>query len=241
MASRSRPATAARSSTYALVRKICSPRTLRGSGTPIAGLRASRPSRTARPRISDSTRWAWRTVDALFPDRDSWATPGSDALVGDVAEPHRAPGRQDVHAQRDLVAAVRRRLEVDLAVQPLAGPLGDGDPGPLGVDVGAGEHRGGDRVQPRLRVGLLVEVPRVLLARRVAVARPPAPVGPPRDADHRQPHPTPPPTLAAARRPRATTRRTIPAVRRKSATEPPPAISSRRRPIAANILVTTYQ
>ncbi|SNR59383.1 hypothetical protein SAMN06272737_11482 [Blastococcus mobilis] len=74
MASRSRPAAAARSSTCAWVRKICSPRTVRGSGTPTAGLRASRPSRTARPRISDSTRWAWRTVEALFPDLDTLAT-----------------------------------------------------------------------------------------------------------------------------------------------------------------------
>ena len=147
--------------------------------------------------------------------------------MGDVAEPHRAPDREDVHPQRDLVAAAGRRLEVDLALQPLAGPLGQGDPSPLGVDAGAGEHRGGDRVQPRLRVGPLVDVPGVLLARRVAVAGPPASVGPAGDADHRQT----PTTLLQAPADRGRQRSEQSQL---SARSPQQSLSSHSRPTSAN-------
>ncbi len=45
-----------------MVRYFCSCRTGRGRLTFSATLRASRPSRTARSSISDSTRWILRTV-----------------------------------------------------------------------------------------------------------------------------------------------------------------------------------
>ncbi|WP_239524223.1 hypothetical protein [Geodermatophilus normandii] len=74
MTSRSRPAAAANASTCSWARKTCSSRAARGSGTPVVGSRASRPSRTAKVSTSDNPRWAWRTVAALSPERYRWAT-----------------------------------------------------------------------------------------------------------------------------------------------------------------------
>ena len=45
-----------------------------GSGTPDAGLRGMRPSRTARVRTSARTRCACRTVAGARPPATSWAT-----------------------------------------------------------------------------------------------------------------------------------------------------------------------
>jgi hypothetical protein len=62
-----------------------------------------------------------------------------------------------------------------------------GDAAGLGIDVHAGDDRCGDLVEPALGVGLLGEVPGVLLAFGVAVPGAPGPVGTPRDACHASP------------------------------------------------------
>jgi hypothetical protein len=150
-----------------------------------------------------------------------------------------SPHREEVHPQRRLAAAPGGGFEVELAVQPHAGPVGEGDPHALGVDGGAVEHRGGDRAQLGLGVGLLLEVPCVLLARRVAVAGPPATVGPPREADH--PQPRPPATWPPKRRvgPQPREEKCDGAVRTESARVPSPTILSNSRSTTPNVLATT--
>jgi hypothetical protein len=80
-----------------------------------------------------------------------------------------------VPAEHPLDVRLARR-PVDLALPPLLGVLPEPDRPGLWVNVLAGHDGGGDLVEPPLRVDLPVEVAGVLLARVVAVPRPPLPV-----------------------------------------------------------------
>jgi hypothetical protein len=82
-------------------------------------------------------------------------------------------------------------------------------------------------------------MPCVLLARRVAVAGPPATVGPPREADH--PQPRPPATWPPKRRvgPQPREEKCDGAVRTESARVSSPTILSNSRSTTPNVLATT--
>ena len=63
-------------------------RTGRGSRAPRAGLRPSRPSWTAESRISDSTRWVWRTEPGRRPSATSVRRPGTHMRYPPTAQLH---------------------------------------------------------------------------------------------------------------------------------------------------------
>lgn len=108
------------------MRKIFSALDARGSGTWSAGLRASRPPRTAMENVSDRTRWACRTLACRQAGRGQLGGPGGDALVGDVHQPDVTPARQAVHAQQIFVTRPCRRLQVNLGLEPPSRPFADG-------------------------------------------------------------------------------------------------------------------
>ncbi len=109
--------------------------------------------------------------------------PGLDVRGPDGGELHR-PERRDDLLEVDLGLPHARRPAGSVTRQPGCGPLRHGRPRCLRVYVGPGDDGRGHLVEPLLRVDFPREVPRVLLARGVAVARPPAAIRPLGDASH---------------------------------------------------------
>lgn len=159
-------------------------RRTRGSGTYSAGLRASRPDRTASFIIYESATCAARTRDAERPRADNSASHDATSSCRTSARVVETPSRMDVRLKQALVVATSGRLEIGLRLEPLLRPLADRDPRPRPVHVGAADNVGSDRVQPSLGVDLPREVTRNLPARRVSVASAPPSVRPLRDAGH---------------------------------------------------------
>lgn len=109
--------------------------------------------------------------------------PGLDLRGQDAADRPGAVDRVDVAPEHAL--DVRRAgRSVHLRGAPLLGVRLEGDLAGARVDVLAGDDRGGDLVEPALRLDLAGEVLGVLLARLVAVAGAPSAVWPLLDVGH---------------------------------------------------------
>jgi len=97
-----------------------------------------------------------------------------------------AEHRVGVAAQIALDVVLRGQA-MHLGCAPPLGVFAKRDAARARVDILTGDDCGGHLIEPALRIGLSIEVLRVLLAGRVAVPCPPPPVGTLRDAGHYPP------------------------------------------------------
>lgn len=137
-------------------------------------VRGGREASAARSRMPDSKPWILRTDAPGCPAAVSSASHALHGAVLDRGQRGFRPPREDMDGGHALVPRPRRRLEAELACQPLLCDDADGDLRAVRVDIVASAYGGDNRVEPLLGVDLAGGVASVLTPVGVVVPRSPA-------------------------------------------------------------------